>query len=83
MDGHVIFFPSQRTGIFASKEQWHQTRTGIKFLERHPALCTHIWQYPPNQSDDVRRADLKLSLMQSLLKNCKIYGTQDRHFTYN
>ena len=50
--------------------QSHQTQTnevqfqGIEFLQRDPALRPQIWQYPPNQRDDVRRAYLKLGIMQ-------------------
>ena len=44
------------------EEQVHQTQTnevlfcGIESLERDPVLRPQIWQYPPNQRDDVRRA---------------------------
>ena len=26
---------------------------GLKFLERDPALCPQVWQYPPDQRDEV------------------------------
>jgi hypothetical protein len=73
------------------EEQVHQTQTkdvvfcGIESLERDPALRPQIWQYPPNQRDDVRLAYLKLGPMQPLLKNYKAYGieSQKRRFKYN
>ena len=42
------------------QEEGQQTHTndvifcGIEFLERDPGLRPQIWQYPPNQRDDVR-----------------------------
>ncbi|VAI53321.1 unnamed protein product [Triticum turgidum subsp. durum] len=64
--------------------QSHQTQTnevlfqGIEFLQRDPALRPQIWQYPPNQRDDVRRAYLKLGIMQPRLQNYKAYGPEGR-----
>ena len=26
---------------------------GLEFLERDPALCPQVWQYPPDQRDEV------------------------------
>ena len=71
--------------------QIHQTQTnevlfqGIEFLQRDPALRPQIWQYPPNQRDDVRRAYLKLGIMQPRLKNYKAYGPEGhkRRFKYD
>ncbi|XP_044426218.1 uncharacterized protein [Triticum aestivum] len=66
------------------QQQGHQTQTnevqfrGIEFLQRDPALRPQIWQYPPNQRDDVRRAYLKLGIMQPRLKDYKAYGPEGR-----
>lgn len=51
-------------------------------MQRDPALRPQIWQYPPNQRDDVGRAYLKLGIMQPRLKNYKAYGSEGR-FKYD
>jgi hypothetical protein len=58
---------------------------GIEFLERDPALRPQVWQYPPNQRDDVRRAYLRLGHMQPKLNKYKATGKQGqrRRFQYS
>jgi hypothetical protein len=53
-------------------------------LEWDPAPHPQIWQYPPNQRDEVRRAYLQLGPMQPLLQKYKSYGEQghQRRFKY-
>ena len=57
---------------------------GKEFLERDPALRPQIWQYPPNQRDNVRRAYLSLGPMQPKLKHYRASGKKghQRRFQY-
>ena len=58
----------QENHISQDEEEEHQASApvifcGIESLERDPALRPQVWQYPPNQRDDVRRAYLRLGPM--------------------
>ena len=52
----------------------HVIFRGIDFMERDSALRPQVWQYRPNQRDDVRRAYLRLGPMQPKLKKYKASG---------
>ena len=53
-------------------------------LERDPGKHLQIWQYPPNQIDEVRMAYLKWGLYQMRLENYPLFGKDDypRRFQY-
>ncbi|XBI95566.1 hypothetical protein VPH35_032002 [Triticum aestivum] len=63
----------------------HVTFRGIELLERDPALRPQIWQYPPNQRDEVRRAYLRLGPNQPKREKYKAIGKPGhrRRFQYN
>jgi hypothetical protein len=58
---------------------------GNEFLERNPALCPQIWEYPSNQQNEVQQAYLKLGPMQPKLNNYKASDPEGhkRHFQHH
>ena len=54
-------------------------------MERDPALRPQIWQYPPNQRDEVRRAYLRMGSNQPKRKKYKAIGKpgHKRRFQYS